>query len=196
MGNFANSAIRLMLGWARSAASWLWQLIESPEGNTLFDWLGSHWVLLAVLVCVLGIVIDLIVYFFRWRPDLVWRSYFRRRAERKLVREAQPETEDEDYDMTEDERLPLIPRDPHEQTQPQSSSTLEPEQAHERHRRSERRRENRAVETLKRLIQDDDPDNVKPYQPQTPAGSKSDAFHEPYYPPQWKRPGDPDQPES
>ena len=47
-------------------------------GGGALSWISGHWLLLAAVILIGGTVIDLAVYLFRWRPDIVWRSYFRR----------------------------------------------------------------------------------------------------------------------
>ena len=78
MGSFASSAFSLMLAWVRSAAAWLWQLASGEEASGLFRWIGAHWKGLALALCVVGLVVDWVVYLIRWRPQRVWQSFFRR----------------------------------------------------------------------------------------------------------------------
>lgn len=78
MGSFANSIFSVMLGWVRSAVNWVWQLAASQEGSGAIEWLGQNWLMLTLILCGAGMVIDLIVHTLRWRPYKVWASFFRR----------------------------------------------------------------------------------------------------------------------
>ena len=85
MNNFANVLLTSMLSWVRTAVQEIWSLV-SGEQSGLLNWVADNWLALIILLCAAGMVIDLIVYMFRWRPYLVWASFFRRmrrRAERK-----------------------------------------------------------------------------------------------------------------
>ena len=76
MGSFANSLFKIMLGWLQTAVSAVWSAFTSENGSTIFNWIGRHWILLAGILCVLGLVTDLCVYIFRWKPYKVWKSFF------------------------------------------------------------------------------------------------------------------------
>lgn len=79
MGSFADSLFQLILGWTRGVIAAVWKAFSSPpteEGITA--WFGEHWIALALVLCGACVVTDLLVYFFRWRPDRVWNSFFQR----------------------------------------------------------------------------------------------------------------------
>lgn len=76
MGSFANSLFKIMLGWLQTAVSAVWSAFTSENGNSVFNWIGRHWILLAGILCVIGLVTDLCVYIFRWKPYKVWKSFF------------------------------------------------------------------------------------------------------------------------
>ena len=95
MGSFANSVFSVLLGWVRSAVSWLWTLLTDAENGGLLAWLAANWRALAIFICVGGMAIDLIVYLARWQPYKVWASFFRRlrgrgRAEEEEEAEPRP----------------------------------------------------------------------------------------------------------
>lgn len=77
MGSFANTVFSLLLGWVRSAVASLWAMMSS-EGSGALAWLGEHWLGLTAALCILGTVVDVVVYLIRWRPYKVWASFFRR----------------------------------------------------------------------------------------------------------------------
>ena len=83
MGSFANSLFTVMLGWLQSAVSAVWYAFTSENGNTLFTWIGKHWILIALVLCVIGLAADLCIYILRWKPFRVWRSFFLRRKDRE-----------------------------------------------------------------------------------------------------------------
>ena len=76
MGSFANSLFKVMLGWLQTAVSAVWSAFTSENGSSVFNWIGRHWILLAGILCAIGLVTDLCVYIFRWKPYKVWKSFF------------------------------------------------------------------------------------------------------------------------
>ena len=76
MGSFANSLFKIMLGWLQAVVSAVWSAFTSENGSSIFNWIGRHWILLAGILCVIGLVTDLCVYIFRWKPYKVWKSFF------------------------------------------------------------------------------------------------------------------------
>lgn len=83
MGSFANILFRLMLGWIQRVVADIRSLFVDRNGTSLIRWTGEHWLAIALILCVTGLIIDLIVYMFRWRPYKVWASFFRRRRENR-----------------------------------------------------------------------------------------------------------------
>ncbi len=168
MGSFANTFLRFLLGWVQVAASSIWALVTSSEGESLFAWLGRNYLTLAVLLCIAGMAVDGVVHWFRWRPFEVWRSFFRRIRGRRQEENgpesgAASETEAEAYDSAASDGMPT-PR-----------------------RRASR---NPGVSTkikLPAFLKDDDPEG-KPitYQPAPPAKPKADAYGKPFYPQGWQ----------
>lgn len=78
MGVIANSVFTLLLSWVRSAVSGLWSaLFESNHGGT-FRWIGENWKQLALIICLIGVITDVVVHQLRWRPHWVWFSFLRR----------------------------------------------------------------------------------------------------------------------
>ncbi len=78
MSGFFSTILTLLLGWVRTLISQLWQLLNSESGSALSAFLAKHWLWLALGLCGAGVLIDLTVYFFRWRPDYVWATKLRR----------------------------------------------------------------------------------------------------------------------
>ena len=95
MGSFANTLFTILLGWLRGAVSAVWTAFTSEKGNGFLNWIGDHWILLAVILCVIGLAADLCVYLLRWKPYMVWKSFLSR------SRDA-----DEETDEPEEKRVP------------------------------------------------------------------------------------------
>ena len=90
MGGFSNSLFRGMIGWIRSVFSEIWSTSESGDSISLLEWVSQHWITLVLFLCLIGLAADLAVYFFRWKPHLVWRSFFKRKEK---TRETETQTE-------------------------------------------------------------------------------------------------------
>lgn len=93
MGTLGNSIFQTMLGWIRSLGAEIWQTASGQEGETFFQWIGAHWKGLAAGLCLAGLILDLIVYLFRWQPYRAWRGFLRRRGRMPAVEETE-ETDD------------------------------------------------------------------------------------------------------
>lgn len=87
MGSLANSIFRLMLGWIQGIAAALWSAFTSEKGGSVFAWFGKHWIPIAIVLCVIGLVSDLCVYLVRWKPFRRWFGFLRHeKVEEKEVR--------------------------------------------------------------------------------------------------------------
>ena len=76
MNAFARGLFQLLVGWLRGLSALTdgsWTQLDS-----LFSFLSGHWLGLVIGLAVLGTALDLAVWFFRWRPDRLWRSSLRR----------------------------------------------------------------------------------------------------------------------
>ena len=78
MGSFANTLFRIMLGWLQGIVSAIWNLFTSEKGGSFLEWIGKHWIILAAVLCIIGLAVDLGVYLIRWKPFKVWKSFFTR----------------------------------------------------------------------------------------------------------------------
>ena len=88
MGSFANTVFSTLLGWVQNLVSVIWSALTSEDVNPFFLYLSKNWLKIAAVLCVVGLAVDFIVYFFRWRPYEVWRSFLHHIRIRK-----EPETE-------------------------------------------------------------------------------------------------------
>lgn len=218
MNGYANVLLTTLLAWMQGMARSLWQLISGQEDN-LLALIADNWVILTVLLCAVGLIIDTVVYLVRWRPYLVWASFFRRMARHKQQEEARPvrqwvyadgsaRTEQVEAEEA-PEAAPMVVPLPVTSAPEQAVQAAEPELAPVppvlseepvvmpvRQRRTQR---HRAVQGAGRRIAQllappDDEDELPRYHaPQMPV-EKEQAYHAPYIPPQWKRPGDPNEP--
>ena len=88
MGSFANTLFTVLLGWFRGIVSSVWAAFTSEKGGGLLQWIGSHWILVAAVLCIIGLTADFAVYLFRWKPLHVWKSFFERRKTGNLPMES------------------------------------------------------------------------------------------------------------
>ncbi|MGN0779356.1 MAG: hypothetical protein ACI4MJ_09435 [Aristaeellaceae bacterium] len=93
MGSFASGMFSVLLGWIRSAVSWLWQAALTPEGGGVLTWMAENWLVLTLILCGVGMAVDFAVYLLRWQPYKVWASFFRRLGRRKEEPDAEPNRE-------------------------------------------------------------------------------------------------------
>ena len=62
MGSLANTVFTFLTGWSRTAISALWSLFTGEYKGGLFRWVGEHWLLLAGILCLIGMTVDILVY--------------------------------------------------------------------------------------------------------------------------------------
>jgi len=93
MGSFANTLFKIMLGWLQGAVSAIWSAFTTENGASLLAWIGSHWLLIAGILCVVGLTADLCVYLLRWKPYKVWKSFFSQHADQEQMNEGGHRTE-------------------------------------------------------------------------------------------------------
>ena len=90
MNGFVKSALVVLLDWIRRLITNAWKLLRSDDGSVFMRFLGRHWLGIVIAVCAVCIVVDGIVFFFRWRPDLVWATQLRRLRLKRTRRERKP----------------------------------------------------------------------------------------------------------
>ena len=84
MGSFANNVFSILLGWLQGLISMIWSAMTAKDGNSFLQVLGNNWIKIAVILCAAGLIADFAVYFFRWAPYKVWRTFWRHlKGERK-----------------------------------------------------------------------------------------------------------------
>ncbi|MBQ9265118.1 MAG: hypothetical protein IJ189_13050 [Clostridia bacterium] len=82
MNTFSNSLFTFLFGWARSLIESVWNAAAEGKLSGFFTWLGDHWMIVVVALCLGGTVMDFLIWMIRWRPYLVWRSFLRKWARR------------------------------------------------------------------------------------------------------------------
>lgn len=83
MNGFANTLLSFILSWIRTLISNLWGIVTSEDGGLLYQFLAQNWKTILLTLLIAGLLIDRLVYFFRWRPDYVWRSRLHRIRSRR-----------------------------------------------------------------------------------------------------------------
>lgn len=91
MNGFVNTLLSVALSWIRALISHLWSLLNSEDGGLFFQFFSAHWLMIVISLCVVCMLVDLIVYFFRWRPDYVWATKWRRLRRKRPDRAVEPE---------------------------------------------------------------------------------------------------------
>lgn len=87
MGSFAKSLAGVLFGWVSDVFSGIWALLTTDSGTESIPWFGRQWVLIVIILCLLGLVIDFVVYLYRWKPYRVWADFFKRRRRNKQADE-------------------------------------------------------------------------------------------------------------
>ncbi len=89
MNAFADWLFSVLLGWTGGAANRAWNAIVNNDGG-ISGFFARFWLPIVLLLIVAGTLVDYAVWFARWRPYLVWRSWLtRRRRHRNMTQEAQ-----------------------------------------------------------------------------------------------------------
>lgn len=227
MGSFANSMFSSLLGWFRTAAMWVWNVLFNAEDGGLVGWIGENWLGLIIALCVICLAVDFVVHMLRWRPYRVWASFLRRLQGKERLgdtgqysgRMRREWHYADGTAKTEEVEAPVDAA-----AYRRVSSREMPRQyvqvfaRPERLKYQEELRKDRPVTGLedypqprKPVQQDETPSNRTEglrkrmmrfreesengemnfrFRPAPPAVNKNDAYHQPYYPPQWKKPSE------
>lgn len=90
MNGFVNTLLSVMLSWIRALISNIWFVLTSEDGGAFFQFFSSHWLTIVIGLCLVCVLVDVIVYFFRWRPDYIWAARWRRLRLKGSRRTAEP----------------------------------------------------------------------------------------------------------
>lgn len=82
MSGFANTVFTLLIGWFQTVVSLIWSGLTDKNNENVFTWIGNHWIVIVIVLCAVGIIVDFSVYIARWKPFDVIRSYFDRKKNR------------------------------------------------------------------------------------------------------------------
>ena len=83
MGSFANTVFSILLGWLQGLISIIWSALTDKGGESFFQFIGDNWIKITLILCAVGLIADFAVYFFRWAPYKVWRTFWRHLKGRK-----------------------------------------------------------------------------------------------------------------
>ncbi len=68
MGSFANIVFSILLGWFKTLCSMIWHSATAKDGQSILTFLGDHWMIIAMILCLIGLIADFAVYLHRWKP--------------------------------------------------------------------------------------------------------------------------------
>lgn len=77
MNAFANWLFSVLLGWTGNLANSVWNAVVNAAGG-ISDFFTRFWLPIVLIMILAGTVLDYAVWFARWRPYLVWRSWLNR----------------------------------------------------------------------------------------------------------------------
>ena len=176
MGSFANALFSVLLGWIQGTVSWLWNLIASADAGAWMNWVMNNWLPLLVLLCVAGLAVDLLVYLVRWQPYRVWRSFLSR------MDDGDAEDDAEMDDHAEADRRGLgLSMFRSRRTDREAGHTAAPVQGRSDVQEAEDRLD-APIRPVKRVLP------TRQRRSDRSADTEDgweDAYHAPYYPPQW-----------
>ena len=92
MGTIADSLFTVLMSWVRALVNAIWALF-SADSPTLLAFLGQHWLAIALVIVVVGLVVDRLVWLIRWRPYHLLAMRLRRRLG---IDDPEEDGEDED----------------------------------------------------------------------------------------------------
>lgn len=87
MNAFANWLFSVLLGWTGTFANGIWNTVMNESGG-ISDFFSRFWLPIVLIMIIGGTVLDYTIWFIRWRPYLVWRSWLSRSRRQRDTREA------------------------------------------------------------------------------------------------------------
>ena len=64
--------MELLLSWMRVVTGWVWDFFQADRGTGLIAWFSDHWVKIALILILAGVVVDWLIWMIRWRPYWLW----------------------------------------------------------------------------------------------------------------------------
>jgi hypothetical protein len=192
MGSFANSIFTILLGWFQSVIYSIWNAFTTNQNGSLLAWIGRNWKILAVFLCLAGLVLDFAVYMARWKPFKVWASFFRSRKMRKQQTGLSPA-----YEVSSEEEGNFAPEETVTEVYDEPTAAA-PEQRFTRYSDYEPERnpgteeiEQRIVRAGRRrrsarLMSELNDGQGSPIPPVDEIINSDDAYYKPVYPKNWR----------
>ena len=69
---FTQKLIEVLLSWMRLITSWVWNFFQADMGGGFLNWFADNWVHIALVLIVIGLVVDWLIWMIRWRPYWLW----------------------------------------------------------------------------------------------------------------------------
>ena len=78
MNALSNHVLAVLFSWIRTLIQGIWSSLSFGADTGFWPWIGDHWLILIVLLCLICTVLDYFVWLIRWRPYVIWRQRMRR----------------------------------------------------------------------------------------------------------------------
>ena len=199
MNSFVNSMLELTLSWVRGVISDIWTMLGG-NSQSVFLWLGRHWLSLVCVLVIGGITADFVFYILRWHPQRVWFAKLDRILHRASYAEEEQDFDAgyqagiESFHLDEDPIIsnylnntmqPALAKYdaaiPDAQNNPYEDPSLPKATPVVRHRRSERHNKNAVKRRGIRLPSLEENENAHVLYPAPPVHAR-EAFHNAVYP--------------
>ena len=211
MGSFSNTVFSILLGWLQVLVSMIWSALTAKDGHSFLQFLGNHWILIVIILCMIGLSADFAVYLFRWQPYKVWKTFLNRIRSGKKAKLSAAQNDDQSeetftFGYTDDSSGDQYGEIYNEKNTWHNADGIQSEYENtpvmtkagytvppdSPYRRPENRRRNRI--RMNSLLGDDSDSSSFHYSPPQPMIDQKDAYHTPVYPEKWtsKRSGDND----
>lgn len=72
MSGFSKTFLFVFLIWIKKLFNIIWQFLNDPESFFLVKFIINNWQIIAILLILIGVILDWLFYIARWRPYYVW----------------------------------------------------------------------------------------------------------------------------
>ena len=204
MGSFANTVFSLLLGWLQTVASMIWNSLTEKDNESIFQFIGRNWILITLILCLAGLVIDFAVYLFRWEPYKVWMSFWKKISSKEhneeTVTGSADDEEKESFSQNTFDSEPVFPAEYESGNNAYADTgdtdserflcsgdvikqeTASDEKTENLFRRDVRNRHRRRFNSI---LGDTGDEELHYYNPR-PMMDEKDAYHAPVYPEKWR----------
>lgn len=69
---FAQKLIEVLLSWMRLVTSWVWNFFQADMAGGFMTWFADNWKHIALVLIIIGLVVDWLIWMIRWRPYWLW----------------------------------------------------------------------------------------------------------------------------